>query len=80
MFGAGVGALRECLPEVPPVVPGPLYGGMLYAVKFVGIAPLIGLTWGEGQEPIRIRLQRLGIHVLFGIAIAVFAELGKDRT
>src|SRR5271155_1700028 len=44
VFGAGYGALRQALPEVSPVVLGPLYGGALYAVNIVGIAPLIGLT------------------------------------
>jgi hypothetical protein len=79
VFGAAYGAARQSLPEVSPVVLGPLYGSALYAVNIVGIAPLIGLTRGERQEPVGIRLQRLGIHVLFGIALAVFAELGGDR-
>jgi hypothetical protein len=59
---------------------GPLWGGALYTINIVGIAPLIGLTQGEEQAPAGIRLQRLGIHVFFGIALAAFVELGKDRT
>jgi hypothetical protein len=52
----------------------------LCALNIVGIAPLIGLTQGEGRAPISMRLQQLGIHVLFGIVLAAFLELGKDRT
>ena len=69
---------RQSLPQVPPVALGPLYGAALYAVNIVWITPLIGLTRGEGPEPVRIRLQRLGIHVLFGIVLATFVELGED--
>ena len=59
---------------------GPLWGGALYVVNIVGIAPLVGLTQKEGQAPAGIRLQRLGIHVFFGIALAAFVKLAKDRT
>lgn len=79
VFGAAYGVLRQSLPAAPPLALGALYGGALYAINIVGVAPLIGLTPGERQEPARIILERLAIHLLFGIALAAFTELGKER-
>jgi hypothetical protein len=66
--------------EITGAVAGGAAGIVLSGVLAFGRqVPLIGLTRGEAQEPVGIRLQRLGIHVLFGIALAAFAELGGDR-
>lgn len=77
LFGIGYGALRRSLPAVPPLGLGALYGGALYAINIAGIAPLIGLTRGERREPAGVVLQRLSLHILFGIAAAAFAEIGE---
>jgi hypothetical protein len=74
-FGAACGAARPHLDGVPPIVAGALYGASLYAINIVGIAPLIGLTRGEGREPTGVVAQRLAMHVLFGIATAAATEV-----
>jgi hypothetical protein len=78
-FGAGYGTLRRSVPGVPPLALGLLYGGALYAIIIATIAPLIGLTRGEGQAPAPVILERLATHLLFGAAVAGFTSLGRER-
>jgi hypothetical protein len=78
-FGAGYGTLRRSVPGVPPLALGLLYGGALYAINIATIAPLIGLTRGEGQAPAPVILERLATHLLFGAAVAGFTSLGRER-
>jgi hypothetical protein len=76
-FGAAYGLLRGHF-EMPPLIAGALYGAGLYAVNIVGLAPLIGLTRGETLEPPGVVLQRLAMHLAFGVATAAATELMID--
>jgi hypothetical protein len=71
-FGAVYGASRPLTQAVPPVAAGALFGAGLYAVAIAGVAPRIGLTPDEDDEA--VALQRLGLHVLFGVITAVVAD------
>lgn len=75
VFGFLYGTLQRSVPGMPPLVLGSLYGGTLYAVNIAGVAPLIGLTRGEGREPLAVVLERLGLRLLFGVAVAGFMEM-----
>jgi hypothetical protein len=59
---------------VPPVAAGALFGAGLYAVAIAGVAPRIGLTQGEDREETSVALQRLGLHVLFGVITALVVD------
>jgi hypothetical protein len=76
-FGAAYGIARGRF-EMPPVMAGTLYGAGLYVVNIVCIAPLIGLTRGEIREPQGVVVQRLAIHVAFGVATSVATEMLID--
>lgn len=80
-FGFGYGALRGCLPRVPGVLLGALYGAGLYAVNIAGAAPLLGITRGEQNAPAPVRAQRFGMHVLFGVVAALVTDglVGRRR-
>ncbi len=71
-FGAVYGATRPLTQSVPPVAAGALFGAGLYAVAIAGVAPRIGLT--PDDEADGAALQRLGLHVLFGVITAVVAD------
>ncbi len=71
-FGAVYGATRPLTQSVPPVAAGALFGAGLYAVAIAGVAPRIGLTPDEEAET--VALQRLGLHVLFGVITALVAD------
>jgi hypothetical protein len=71
-FGAVYGATRPLTQSVPPVAAGALFGAGLYAVAIAGVAPRIGLTPDEDAET--VALQRLGLHVLFGVITALVAD------
>ena len=77
-FGAGYVLLGARLPRVPPPLLGALYGAALYGMNIIGIAPLLGMTAGEGKAPMPVRIERLGLHILYGTLTALVAEgLGK---
>lgn len=80
MFGAAFGAAYPSV-ERHPIAAGALYGMALYAVNIASVAPVLGITKGETAEPPSVTLQRLGLHVLFGVvtAIATAALLQEDR-
>jgi hypothetical protein len=78
VFGASYGAARSYF-HPSPMLAGSLYGGFLYAVNIIGIAPRIRLTRGESHEPSGVVGQRLAMHVLFGIATAMVTEALIDR-
>jgi hypothetical protein len=73
-FGLGYSMLRDRLPRIPYPLLGLGYGAALYAVNIAGIAPLIGLTEGEHNASNPLRAERLGVHLLFGLATALAAE------
>lgn len=73
-FGYGYGFLRACLPSLPAALLGGLYGAGLYGVAIVGIAPLIGITEGEQNASGRVRGERLGLHILYGVATALATQ------
>jgi hypothetical protein len=73
-FGAVYGATRPLTQSVPPVAAGALFGAGLYAVAIAGVAPRIGLTADEQFEVESVVLQRLGLHVLFGVITALVAD------
>ncbi|HET6588355.1 MAG TPA: hypothetical protein VFG67_11380 [Oleiagrimonas sp.] len=77
-FGSGYGLLRSRLP-LPALLAGALYGGCLYAVNIAGIAPRMGLTEGETAAPTAVSVQRLTMHVLFGVTTALVAERLMDQ-
>ncbi|MFC4168479.1 hypothetical protein [Teichococcus aestuarii] len=78
-FGAGYGALRAQLPHGSPALLGAAYGAGLYAVGIAGIAPRLGITEGERRAGPALAAQRLGMHVLFGLATALVAEAAHAR-
>jgi hypothetical protein len=78
-FGWVFGATRPATRLIPPVLAGGLFGAGLYAVAIAKVAPLIGLTREEADESKDVRLQRLGIHVLFGVITAVCTDALTDR-
>jgi hypothetical protein len=73
-FGAVYGATRPLTQSVPPVAAGALFGAGLYAVAIAGVAPRIGLTPDEDDEVEGLILQRLGLHVVFGVITALVAD------
>jgi hypothetical protein len=79
VFGAAFGAAYPFL-ERRPIAAGALYGTALYAVNIACIAPVLGITNGETAEPPSVPLQRLGLHVLFGVVTAIAtAALLEDK-
>jgi hypothetical protein len=78
-FGWLFGLTRPATRLIPPVLAGGLFGAGLYAVAIAKVAPLIGLTREEADESRDVRLQRLGIHVLFGVITAVCTDALTDR-
>jgi hypothetical protein len=73
-FGAVYGATRPLTQSVPPVAAGALFGAGLYAVAIAGVAPRIGLTPDDDHDVETVFLQRLGLHVLFGVITALVAD------
>jgi len=73
-FGAVYGATRSLTQSVPPVAAGALFGAGLYAVAIAGVAPRIGLTSDDDPQADAVALQRLGLHVLFGVITALVAD------
>lgn len=73
-FGFGYKLLRDRLPRMHPVLLGGAYGAGLYATNIAAIAPLLGITEGERKAGAPLALQRLGMHLLYGIGTAVAAD------
>jgi hypothetical protein len=73
-FGAVYGATRPLTQSVPPVAAGALFGAGLYAVAIAGVAPSIGLTRDQHDEADGVVVQRLGLHVLFGVITALVVD------
>lgn len=73
-FGYSYAAMREHASDVPAALLGGLYGGGLYAVNIAGVAPLLGITEGEQNVPGRTRLQRLALHVAYGVIVALVVD------
>ncbi len=73
-FGAVYGAARPLTQWAPPVAAGALFGAGLYAVAIAGAAPRLELTPDEDDKAGSFVLQRLGLHVLFGVIVAVVAD------
>jgi hypothetical protein len=67
-FGAGFAAVGGHR-AMNPLAGGLLYGSALYLLNIVGIAPLLGITSGEWNEPAPVVAQRLGMHLLFGVTL-----------
>ena len=67
-FGFGYAQLHKHIPAAPAVMLGAIYGASLYVTNIAGIAPLIRLTNGERNTSTPIRVERLGLHVLYGIS------------
>jgi hypothetical protein len=80
MFGVAFGAAYPIV-ERHSISAGALYGTSLYAVNIGSVAPILGITKGETAEPPSVPLQRLGLHVFFGVITAIVTEalLDKDR-
>jgi predicted outer membrane lipoprotein len=77
-FGVAYAKAKSYVGNLPWPLAGAAYGAGLYAVNIVGLAPLLGITRGEWNERPRVIGQRLGMHVLFGIATALAYELFSD--
>lgn len=59
---------------------GALYGAGLYAANVAGVAPSLGITEGKWNAPTAQAAERLGLHLLFGVAAAVTLNtLNWDR-
>ena len=78
-FGYAYDVLRDQFPRMSPALLGALYGGGLYAVNIAGIAPVLGITEGEQNVSGRVRSERLGLHIMFGLVTAVVAETLSRR-
>jgi hypothetical protein len=78
-FGAGFAAAKGHR-AADPVVGGLLYGAALYVTNIAGLAPMIGIT-PDRREPAHVVGQRLGLHMLYGVAMSVttaaLARLGR---
>ena len=79
LFGAAFGAMRPLTKAIPPIAAGALFGAGLYAVAIGKVAPAIKLTRGENREPDNVQVQRLGVHVLFGVLTAMATDAMMDR-
>jgi hypothetical protein len=77
-FGFFHSILRRRALSLPAWALGALYGAGLYVVNIVGIAPLIGLTEGERDAPPSVRVERLAVHVLYGVVTALVMEMLTD--
>jgi len=73
-FGLGYGLLRSRFPRTPGLVLGSAYGAALYTVNIAGVAPVLGMTEGEPKAPVPVRLERLGLHLLYGVVTALAAD------
>jgi hypothetical protein len=73
-FGLGYGLLRSRFPRTPGLVLGGAYGAALYAVNIAGVAPVLGMTQGEAKAPVPVRLERLGLHLLYGAVTALAVD------
>lgn len=71
--------LREAFPDVPPAALGALFGTGLYLVNIAGIAPLIGITEGEGKAGPQKATERWAVHVLQSVVTALVMEKLVDR-
>ncbi len=78
-FGAGLAVLRRRLAPRWPMAAGVLYGLGMYGVNIGVIAPLLGLTRGEWNERPGVRLQRAGMHLLYGAVTAAVSEALRGR-
>lgn len=79
-FGAGYSAIRYFAPRLPAPGVGAAYGLGLYATNIALAAPILGITEGEDKVPLRVSLERSGLHILFGLATALVASaLSKDN-
>jgi len=73
-FGFGYAQLHKHIPAAPAVMLGAIYGAGLYVTNIAGIAPLIRLTSGERNTSTPVRVERLGLHVLYGVVTAIVTD------
>jgi len=81
-FGFGYAQLHKHIPAAPAVMLGAIYGASLYVTNIAGIAPLIRLTSGERNTSTPVRVERLGLHVLYGVVTAIVTDQlarGRER-
>ncbi len=63
---------------MPRWLSGAPYGAGLYAFNIAGVAPLIRLTGRERNAPAPVRVERLGLHILYGVLTAIVADRLAD--
>lgn len=78
-FGFGYGLLRERMRGLPAPALGGAYGAALYALNIGAIAPRLGITEGEAKAGPAVALQRLGMHLFYGIGTAAATEYLASR-
>lgn len=76
-FGAALGAVHSQWKDRPELT-GALYGTAIYAVAIGLIAPALGITEGERRARPAERMERLGLHVLFGLVTAMTTDALSD--
>ena len=78
-FAAAWPMLRRAAPDVPVALLAAGYGTALYAVNIGGIAPVLGITEGEGQAGLRKATERWMVHIIQTVATALLAKQLTDR-
>lgn len=77
-FGLAYSVLRNRFLHTSGVGLGAAYGAALYAINIAGLAPVLGMTEGEHNAPNAVRMERLGVHLLYGALTGLVADLVSD--
>ncbi|MBR0551078.1 hypothetical protein [Stakelama marina] len=78
-FSAGYSAVRYFSPRLPATGVGAAYGIGLYATNIALPSPIITIGETEETVPLRVSLERAGLHALFGLATALIASALSSR-
>lgn len=77
-YGAVMGTLYSLLAKkvpLPAVVKGTLFGLLIWAVSYLGLLPLIGMSESGQREPVRRNLMMIAAHVVWGSTMGVVTDV-----
>ena len=77
-YGAAMGTLYSLLAKkvpLPAVVKGTLFGLLIWAVSYLGLLPLIGMSESGQREPVRRNLMMIAAHVVWGSTMGVVTDV-----